>query len=141
MINEINVLSSLQPDEQDLVTAWATPALEMACTKLASLPSNIICKKYFDLTLLIEYWIALHIYYIFTRLRMPPPCSRRDDWVRSKCRLPLGGHVLRLPLPPSVPLLPPHPALLPHHLRCHPAHRHIVASNLVKVYQASPLSP
>ena len=63
MINEINVLSSLRPDEQDLVTAWATPALEMACTKLASLPSNIICKKYFDLTLFIEYWIALHIYF------------------------------------------------------------------------------
>ena len=30
MINEINELSVFPPDEQDLVTAWATPALEMA---------------------------------------------------------------------------------------------------------------
>ena len=41
MINKINDLSVFPPDEQDLVTAWATPALEMAWTKLASLPSNI----------------------------------------------------------------------------------------------------
>ena len=44
----------LRPDEQDLVTAWATPAEDMACTKLASLENRLLSKIESTITYLQE---------------------------------------------------------------------------------------